>query len=112
MLHAGAQPPFAGSRRRIGRNVADETLRRVELAHRYADLGGMRLRYVEAGKGLLVLLLQGVPRACLEAEGQDQRVSQSGSLRPPGPRFRALLPTSGAEPAPSGIGVYTLLRSG
>jgi hypothetical protein len=50
MLHAGAQPPFAGSRRRIGRNVADETLRGVELAHRYADLGVMRLRYVEAGR--------------------------------------------------------------
>ena len=35
--------------------MVDETLRRVELAHRYADLGDVRLHYVEAGEGPLVL---------------------------------------------------------
>ena len=39
--------------------MADETLRGVELAHRYADLGDVRLHYVEAGEGPLVLLLNG-----------------------------------------------------
>jgi epoxide hydrolase 4 len=42
--------------------VVDETLRRVELAHRYADLGDVRLHYVEAGEGPLVLLLHGFPQ--------------------------------------------------
>jgi pimeloyl-ACP methyl ester carboxylesterase len=42
--------------------VADETLRRVELKHRYADLGDVRLHYVEAGEGPLVLLLHGFPQ--------------------------------------------------
>jgi pimeloyl-ACP methyl ester carboxylesterase len=42
--------------------VADETLRGVELAHRYADLGDVRLHYVEAGEGPLVLLLHGFPQ--------------------------------------------------
>jgi pimeloyl-ACP methyl ester carboxylesterase len=42
--------------------VADETLGRVELAHRYAGLGDVRLHYVEAGEGPLVLLLHGFPQ--------------------------------------------------
>src|SRR5215213_1487050 len=42
--------------------MADETLRGVELAHRYADLGDVRLHYVEAGEGPLVLLLHGFPQ--------------------------------------------------
>jgi pimeloyl-ACP methyl ester carboxylesterase len=42
--------------------VADETLNGVELAHRYADLGDVRLHYVEAGEGPLVLLLHGFPQ--------------------------------------------------
>jgi epoxide hydrolase 4 len=42
--------------------VTDKTLRRVELAHRYADLGDVRLHYVEAGQGPLVLLLHGFPQ--------------------------------------------------
>jgi epoxide hydrolase 4 len=42
--------------------VADDMLRGVELAHRYADLGDVRLHYVEAGEGPLVLLLHGFPQ--------------------------------------------------
>ena len=42
--------------------MTDETLRGVELAHRYADLGDVRLHYVEAGEGPLVLLLHGFPQ--------------------------------------------------
>jgi pimeloyl-ACP methyl ester carboxylesterase len=42
--------------------VANETLGEVELAHRYADLGVVRLHYIEAGEGPLVLLLHGFPQ--------------------------------------------------
>jgi pimeloyl-ACP methyl ester carboxylesterase len=42
--------------------VANETLGEVELVHRYADLGDVRLHYVEAGEGPLVLLLHGFPQ--------------------------------------------------
>jgi epoxide hydrolase 4 len=42
--------------------VADETLRGVKLVHGYADLGDVRLHYVEAGEGPLVLLLHGFPQ--------------------------------------------------
>jgi len=42
--------------------VANETLGEVELAHRYADLGDVRLHYIEAGEGPLVLLLHGFPQ--------------------------------------------------
>ena len=42
--------------------MSDETLRAVNLAHRYTDLGDVRLHYVEAGEGPLVLLLHGFPQ--------------------------------------------------
>jgi epoxide hydrolase 4 len=42
--------------------VANETLGEVELAHRYADLGDVRLHYVEAGEGPLVSLLHDFPQ--------------------------------------------------
>jgi len=42
--------------------VTNETPRGVELAHRYADLGDVRLHYVEAGEGPVVLLLHGFPQ--------------------------------------------------
>ena len=42
--------------------MANETLGEVELAHRYADLGDVRLHYIEAGEGPLVLLLHGFPQ--------------------------------------------------
>ncbi len=49
--------------------MADETLRGVQLTHRYADLGDVRLHYVEAGEGPLVLLLHGFPQFWYEACG-------------------------------------------
>ena len=42
--------------------MTNETLRRVYLAHHYADIGDVRLHYVEAGEGPLVLLLHGFPQ--------------------------------------------------
>ena len=58
--------------------MADETLRRVELAHRYADLGNVRLHYVEAGEGPLVLLLHGFPQFWYEWRHQIPALVQAG----------------------------------
>jgi hypothetical protein len=62
MVSSGARPPFVGTRRRVEEERGEETLDRAELAHRYADLGDVRLHYVEAGEGPLVLLLHGFPQ--------------------------------------------------
>ena len=51
--------------------MTDKTLRRVELAHRYADLGDVRLHYVEAGQGPLVLLLARLPAVLVPVEAPD-----------------------------------------
>jgi len=58
--------------------VADETLPRVELAHRYADLGNVRLHYVEAGEGPLVLLLHGFPQFWYEWRHQIPTLVEAG----------------------------------
>jgi epoxide hydrolase 4 len=58
--------------------VADETLRRVELEHRYADLGDVRLHYVEAGEGPLVLLLHGFPQFWYEWRHQIPALVEAG----------------------------------
>jgi epoxide hydrolase 4 len=58
--------------------VTDETLRRVELAHRYADLGDVRLHYVEAGEGPLVLLLHGFPQFWYEWRHQIPALVEAG----------------------------------
>jgi pimeloyl-ACP methyl ester carboxylesterase len=58
--------------------VADETLPRVELAHRYADLGNVRLHYVEAGEGPLVLLLHGFPQFWYEWRHQIPALVEAG----------------------------------
>ena len=58
--------------------MADETLRRVELAHRYADLGNVRLHYVEAGEGPLVLLLHGFPQFWYEWRHQIPALVEAG----------------------------------
>jgi pimeloyl-ACP methyl ester carboxylesterase len=58
--------------------VADETLRRVELAHRYADLGDVWLHYVEAGEGPLVLLLHGFPQFWYQWRHQIPALVEAG----------------------------------
>jgi epoxide hydrolase 4 len=58
--------------------VADETLRRVELTHRYADLEDVRLHYVEAGEGPLVLLLHGFPQFWYQWRHQIPALVEAG----------------------------------
>jgi pimeloyl-ACP methyl ester carboxylesterase len=58
--------------------VADETLRGVELAHRYADLGDVRLHYVEVGEGPLVLLLHGFPQFWYQWRHQIPALVEAG----------------------------------
>jgi epoxide hydrolase 4 len=58
--------------------VADETLRGVELVHRYADLGDVRLHYVEAGEGPLVLLLHGFPQFWYQWRHQIPALVEAG----------------------------------
>ena len=58
--------------------MTDETLRGVELAHRYADLGEVRLHYVEAGEGPLVLLLHGFPQFWYQWRHQVPALVEAG----------------------------------
>ena len=58
--------------------MADEMLCRVELKHRYADLGDVRLHYVEAGEGPLVLLLHGFPQFWYEWRHQIPALVEAG----------------------------------
>jgi epoxide hydrolase 4 len=58
--------------------VADEKLREVELAHRYAEIGDVRLHYVEAGEGPLVLLLHGFPQFWYQWRHQIPALVEAG----------------------------------
>ncbi|MDQ4062422.1 MAG: alpha/beta fold hydrolase, partial [Actinomycetota bacterium] len=79
--------------------MAYETLRGVEMTHRYANLGDVRLHYVEAGEGPLVVLLHGFPQFWYEWRHQIPALVEAGfrvvapdmrgynlSDRPPGVR--------------------------
>jgi pimeloyl-ACP methyl ester carboxylesterase len=61
-----------------GGSVPVETLREVELAYRYADLGEVRLHYVEVGEGPLVLLLHGFPQFWYEWRHQVPALVEAG----------------------------------
>jgi epoxide hydrolase 4 len=81
--------------------VVDETLRRVELAHRYADLGDVRLHYVEAGEGPLVLLLHGFPQFWYQWRHQIPALVEAG--------FRVVAPDMRGynfSDKPHGVGAY------
>ena len=83
--------------------MADETLRRVELAHRYADLGDVRLHYVEAGEGPLVLLLHGFPQFWYEWRHQIPALVEAG--------FRVVAPDMrgyNLSDKPPGVRAYRL----
>jgi pimeloyl-ACP methyl ester carboxylesterase len=58
--------------------MAYETLRGVEMTHRYANLGDVRLHYVEAGEGPLVLLLHGFPQFWYEWRHQIPALVEAG----------------------------------
>ena len=83
--------------------MADETLRRVELAHRFADLGDVRLHYVEAGEGPLVLLLHGFPQFWYEWRHQIPALVEAG--------FRVVAPDMrgyNLSDKPPGVRAYRL----
>jgi pimeloyl-ACP methyl ester carboxylesterase len=81
--------------------MADETLRGVQLTHRYADLGDVRLHYVEAGEGPLVLLLHGFPQFWYEWRHQIPALAETG--------FRVVAPDMrgyNLSDKPPGVGAY------
>jgi len=81
--------------------VADEMLCRVKLKHRYADLGDVRLHYVEAGEGPLVLLLHGFPQFWYEWRHQIPALAETG--------FRVVAPDMrgyNLSDKPPGVGAY------
>ena len=83
--------------------MADETLRGVELAHRFADLGDVRLHYVEAGEGPLVLLLHGFPQFWYEWRHQIPALVEAG--------FRVVAPDMrgyNLSDKPPGVRAYRL----
>jgi epoxide hydrolase 4 len=83
--------------------VADETLRRVELTHRYADLEDVHLHYVEAGEGPLVLLLHGFPQFWYEWRYQIPALVEAG--------FRVVAPDMrgyNLSDKPPGVRAYRL----
>jgi pimeloyl-ACP methyl ester carboxylesterase len=81
--------------------VVDETPGGAELAHRYADLGDVRLHYVEAGEGPLVLLLHGFPQFWYQWRHQVPALVEAG--------FRVVAPDMrgyNLSDKPSGVRAY------
>jgi pimeloyl-ACP methyl ester carboxylesterase len=83
--------------------MTNETLRGVELAHRYADLGDVRLHYVEAGEGPLVLMLHGFPQFWYQWRHQIPALVEAG--------FRVVAPDMrgyNLSDKPHGVRAYRL----
>ena len=81
--------------------MAYETLRGVEMTHRYANLGDVRLHYVEAGEGPLVVLLHGFPQFWYEWRHQIPALVEAG--------FRVVAPDMrgyNLSGKPSGVRAY------
>src|SRR4028119_621654 len=81
--------------------MVDERLHRVELTHRYAYLGDVRVHYVEAGEGPLVLLLHGFPQFWYEWRHQIPALVEAG--------FRVVAPDMRGyklSDKPSGVRAY------
>ena len=70
--------------------------------HRYADLGEVRLHYVEKGEGPLVVLLHGFPEFWFEWREQIPALADAG--------FRVVAPDMrgyNLSSKPKGLGKYT-----
>jgi pimeloyl-ACP methyl ester carboxylesterase len=81
--------------------MAYEALRGVEMTHRYANLGDVRLHYVEAGEGPLVVLLHGFPQFWYEWRHQIPALVEAG--------FRVVAPDMrgyNLSDKPSGVRAY------
>ena len=77
--------------------------REPSVAHRYADLAGVRLHYVEAGEGPLVLLLHGFPQFWYEWRHQIPALVEDG--------FRVVAPDKRGydlSDKPPGVRAYRL----
>jgi pimeloyl-ACP methyl ester carboxylesterase len=75
------------------------------VAHRYADLGGVRLHYVEAGEGPLVVLLHGFPEFWFSWRFQIPALAEAG--------FRVVAPDMrgyNLSDKPTGVESYALDR--
>ena len=73
------------------------------VAHRYVDLAGVRLHYVEAGEGPLVVLLHGFPEFWFSWRFQIPALAAAG--------FRVVAPDMrgyNLSDKPKGVGSYTL----
>jgi pimeloyl-ACP methyl ester carboxylesterase len=77
----------------------------VDWEHRYADLGGLRLHYVEAGRGPLIVLLHGFPEFWYSWRHQIPALAAAG--------FRVLAPDLrgyNESDKPPGIAPYRVDR--
>jgi pimeloyl-ACP methyl ester carboxylesterase len=75
------------------------------LRHGYADLDGVRLHYVEAGEGPLVVLLHGFPEFWFEWRHQIPALAQAG--------FRVVAPDMrgyNLSSRPEGVAAYAMSR--
>src|ERR687883_666645 len=83
------------------RVVSSSAPKEPAIKHRYADLGEVRLHYVEAGEGPLVILLHGFPEFWYSWRYQIPALAEAG--------FRVVAPDMrgyNASERPRGVGAY------